>query len=79
MENLEVLKVGEGNNEQALVDLQLSLAAYTQLVVKNLGDSIPKLVYAQLVGKVPYTCAVLYTTQNMPYCFRADNTLYVAL
>ena len=50
--HLDVLKVGEGNNEQALVDLQLSLAAYTQVVVKNLGDSIPKLVYAQLVGKV---------------------------
>ncbi|KAL3151207.1 hypothetical protein ABBQ38_013050 [Trebouxia sp. C0009 RCD-2024] len=52
LENLDVLKVGESNNEQALVDLQLSLAAYTQVVVKNLGDSIPKLVYAQLVGKV---------------------------
>ena len=49
---LEVLEAGEGNNEQALVDLQLSLAAYTQVVVKNLCDSIPKLVYAQLVGKV---------------------------
>lgn len=52
LENLDVLKVGEDNNEQALVDLQLSLAAYTQVVVKSLGDSIPKLVYAQLVGKV---------------------------
>lgn len=52
MENLDVLKVGEDNNEQALVDLQLSLAAYTQVVVKSLGNSIPKLVYAQLVGKV---------------------------
>lgn len=54
--NLEVLEVGESNNEQALVDLQLSLAAYTQVVVKNLCDSIPKLVYAQLVGKVCFRC-----------------------
>ncbi len=50
--NLDVLKDGSGNNEQALVDLQLSLAAYTQVVVTNLCDSIPKLVRAQLVGKV---------------------------
>ena len=50
--NLEVLKVGESNDDQALVDLQLSLAAYTQVVVNNLCDCIPKLVYAQLVGKV---------------------------
>lgn len=50
--NLEVLEVGESNNEQALVDLQLSLAAYTQVVIKNLSDSIPKQVYAQLIGKV---------------------------
>ena len=40
------------------MDLQLSLAACTQVVVKNLCDSIPKLVYAQLVGKVctPLRC-----------------------
>ncbi|DBA97858.1 TPA: hypothetical protein ACH3X3_012722 [Trebouxia sp. C0006] len=50
--NLDVLDVGSGNNEQALVDLQLSLAAYTQVVITNLCDSIPKLVRAQLVGKV---------------------------
>ena len=55
LENLDVRKVGESNNEQALVDLQLSLAAYTQVVVKNLSDSIPKVVYAQLVGKVCVT------------------------
>ena len=50
--NLDVLIVGKGNHQQALVDLQLSLAAYTQVVVGNLCDSIPKLVYAQLVAKV---------------------------
>ncbi|DBA70035.1 TPA: hypothetical protein ACH3X2_012332, partial [Trebouxia sp. C0005] len=50
--NLDVLDVGSGNNEQVLVDLQLSLTAYTQVVVTNLCDSIPKLVRAQLVGKV---------------------------
>lgn len=72
-----MLKVGEGNNEQALVDLQLSLAAYPQVVVKNLGDSIPKLVYAQLVGKVLHT-TVLNTTQHMFCYFRVDNT-YVTL
>lgn len=50
--NLDVLDVSNGNHEQALVDLQLSLAAYTQVVAHNLCDSIPKLVYAQLVAKV---------------------------
>ena len=52
LENLDVLKVGESDNEQALADLQLSLAAYTQVVVKNLSDTITKVVYYQLVGKV---------------------------
>ena len=52
MGNLDVLDPGSNNDKQALVDLQLSLAAYTQIVVKNLCDSIPKLVYAQLITKV---------------------------
>lgn len=44
--------IGNSNDEQALVDLQLSLAAYTEVVVKSLSDTIPKLVYAQLVTQV---------------------------
>ena len=52
MGNVDVLDPGSNNDEQALVDLQLSLAAYTQIVVKNLCDSIPKLVFAQLITKV---------------------------
>lgn len=57
--HLEVLQSDNGNHEQALVDLQLGLAAYTQAVVKGLCDSIPKLVYSQLVAKVQlpfHTC-----------------------
>ena len=46
LQGLEVLEAGEGNAANALVPLQLSLAAYTQTVVKNLCDSVPKLVYA---------------------------------
>ena len=49
--NLEVLDVLEGNTEQALVDLQLSLAAYTKVVINNLGDSVPKHVFMQLVSQ----------------------------
>ena len=44
------LEVSAGN--EALVDLQLSLAAYTQIVMANLCDTVPKLVYNQLVRKV---------------------------
>lgn len=68
--NLEVLEVGESNNEQALVDLQLSLAAYTQVVVKNLCDSIPKLVYAQLVGKV---CTMHLIMSALTVCFHCQR------
>ena len=42
----------EGDNVEDLVDLQLSLVAYTQVVIKNLCDSVPKLVYTQLVSTV---------------------------
>ena len=38
--------------DEALMDLQLSLAAYTQIVMKSLCDTMPKLVYNQLVTKV---------------------------
>ena len=44
------LEVSVGN--EALVDLQLSLAAYTQIVMANLCDTVPKPVYNQLVTKV---------------------------
>ncbi len=44
---LEVL-----DGDEALVDLQLRLAAYTQVVMKNLCDTVPKLVYNQMVTKV---------------------------
>lgn len=44
--NLEVLEVGPGNTEQTLVDL------HTQVIVKNLCDSVPKLVYNQLISMV---------------------------
>ena len=39
-------------SDEALMDLQLSLAAYTQIVMKNVCDTVPKLVYNQLVKKV---------------------------
>ena len=44
---LEVL-----DGDESLVDLQLSLAAHTEIVMKNLCDTVPKLVYNQLVTKV---------------------------
>ena len=40
------------HGDESLVDLQLSLAAYTEIVMKNLCDTVPKLVYNQLVTKV---------------------------
>lgn len=51
LSKLDVLEAG-GDNIEDLVDLQLSLVAYTQVVIKNLCNSVPKLVYTQLVSTV---------------------------
>ena len=51
---LEVL-----DGDETLVHLQLSLAAYTQIVMRSLCDTVPKLVYNQLVTKVCVTANAL--------------------
>ena len=47
--------------DEALMDLQLSLAAYTQIVMKNVCDTVPKLVYNQLVTKVCLCISSLFS------------------
>lgn len=63
-------------SDEALMDLQLSLAAYTQIVMKSLCDTVPKLVYNQLVTKVCSCISSLFSLKTRCTTHNKRTTLY---